>query len=238
MHKLTLISVFTVTCFSLFSQSIPILSALEGEKDNWESWLDVIPVSGDIKVGLMYHDGLKKINPSDLYVHIPSNENDYLCLEISSRNGRYEGKLSFSIKDLNKGLYKVDLQTQYEEQLLDFKPEDLTVLASISDNCKLEPENYTYASWTKIEDRPNKLKLWLNSSMRTVIKVKSEDEKGKKIQKFKCKKIRAKDSRAYNCMCDIDLSHITENSTFFIQQIKESLGGNKITTYEMKFKLQ
>ena len=72
--RLILVLILIPLSSNLFSQEIPKIRSLEKEGGDWESWLKIIPVSGDIKVGLTNTSKNKQISsPKSFYTYIPED---------------------------------------------------------------------------------------------------------------------------------------------------------------------
>jgi len=203
--------------------------------NDWEVWYDKVPVSGEIRVGIMVVNTDESISPSSFYVILPTHEEKYLFCEISSRDGRYEASLTYDISKLKIGCHKFEFPTQHKEELKQYSANDITILTSIGNNPDSDTSYFTSASWVFVNSIPENIVILLNSERRTTIVV--EDRKTKTNQEFSCEKIQAEASISYNSKCIIPSKVIDANSDVFIKQRVRRM--NKITynSYPITFKL-
>ena len=88
--------------------------------DMKERFLDAseIPVSGSLRVGIMAGVGSAKVRPDRFHVLLPAGRRDPLCVEISSRDGRYEARrLRYELRGSTAGLTRLDLPSQHLSEL-------------------------------------------------------------------------------------------------------------------------
>lgn len=203
--------------------------------DDWEVWYDRVPVSGEIRVGLMSTTKDLNINPSYFYINLPKHKEKRLCCEISSRDGRYEANLIYDIEDLKSGYYKFKLPTKHKNELKDYNSNDITILASIGDDCEKDRNYYTIASWNDVISASDTIYIFLNSEKRTSIVV--DNEKLSIEDEHPCKKIEKTSSIAYNCVCGIPAKQLSEETQLHIKQRVRRLRKISYNSYPLKIKL-
>ena len=203
--------------------------------NNWEVWYDNVPVSGEIRVGIMAENEDVSINPTTFYVMIPEHSEKFLSCEISSRDGRYEASVAYDISKLKSGNHEFSLPTKHLNDLKSFSYSDITILTSITDNLEMKAKYYTSASWKPIVNYPENIYVYLNSTRTTTLvavnKLKKEREE------YKCTKIENPSSIAYNKVCKFPSKIITANTKLLIKQRVRRM--NKITynSYPISIKL-
>jgi len=217
-----------LTCFS--QEILPIST-----DNDWEVWYDKVPVSGEIRVGIMNSIGDANINPSFFYVMIPNHSNNILQCEISSRDGRYEASISYNIENLKPGNHKFSLPTQHKNELKKYTSKDITILTSIGETSLENTAFYVSASWDPIVKYPEIIYIYINSERKSTIVI--QNLKSGTSQGYPCEKIQATSSIAYNSLCKIPTKNLDLNSTLFIKQRVRKM--NKITynRYPITFKL-
>lgn len=202
---------------------------------NWEVWYDNVPVSGEIRVGIMTKSNDKSINPTSFYVLIPEHSEKFLSCEISSRDGRYEASLVYDISKLAAGSHRFTLPTKHVSELKAYNFSDITILTSISDNLENKTKIYSSASWEPISNYPENIYVYLNSERTTTLlavnKVKNTREE------FKCVKIENPSSIAFNKICKFPSNIVHPKTELFIKQRVRRM--NKITynSYPISIKL-
>jgi len=212
-----------------YSQIMPEKSA----KD-WEVWYDKVPVSGEIRVGLMEDFTGGDLQPKTIYVLIPDKSKKYLCVEISSRDGRYKANREFKIEKLKIGSNQLIWPTNHTNELQNFNKQDLTILCSIGETCDDNPDYYTLASWSKGFDSDT-FHILLNSEKPPTISIKNMITKNN--VDIECEKLELSPMITFNCKCDIPKNLITQNSEMKI--VKRVRKINRITykRYPLPIKL-
>lgn len=203
--------------------------------DNWEVWFDKVPVSGEIRVGIMTSNEEVKINPTYFYVMIPKHAEKFLFCEISSRDGRYEASVSYDISNLKPGSHKFILPTQHINELKNYHSKDITILTSIGDKLSGDPTYFTSASWEPINSYPANIYILLNSEKKTSIVV--ENKKLNTQNEYPCEKIVTDSSIAYNCLCKIPTNVLDASSELFIKQRVRRMRKISYNSYPITFKL-
>ncbi len=202
---------------------------------NWEVWYDNVPVSGEIRVGVMVDQNEASINPTTFYVMIPELSEKFLSCEISSRDGRYEACVAYDISKLKSGSHQFTLPTKHVNDLKTYNFSDITILTSLSDNLENKGKFYTGASWEPISIFPENIYVYLNSARSTTLVAvnKSKNER----EEFKCIKIEKPSSIAYNKVCKFPSKAISPNTELLIKQRVRKM--NKITynSYPISIKL-
>ena len=202
---------------------------------NWEVWYDNVPVSAEIRVGIMADQNDTSINPTTFYVMIPKHTEKFLSCEISSRDGRYEASVAYDISKLKTGSHQFRLPTKHVNDLKTYNFSDITILTSISGNLENKSKFYTSASWKPISIYPENIYVYLNSERTTTLVAvnKSKNER----EDFKCIKIENPSSIAYNKVCKIPSKELKSGSELYIKQRVRRM--NKITynSYPISIKL-
>jgi hypothetical protein len=146
----------------------PTLRPQEKRGEGWERWSDRVPVSGGVRVGVMVLHGRAIQNVERMTITLPPTEAPWLCVEISSRDGRYSGRLRYDIGSAPRGAVDLEVPTAHVEELKGYSPEDLAILAAVADNCEGPAATYVVAAW----DTPapgSAVAAFLNSRVPTTI---------------------------------------------------------------------
>jgi hypothetical protein len=133
------------------------------KKDNWERWQKEVPVSGDVRVGVVAK-GDRRLTPTSLLVFLPSSTETTLCIELSSQDGRYSARLPYPLNDNTSRTVQLDLPTKYARELANYEPRQIAILASLGNGCSQPPSTYVLARWDLIEQVDDLLVL-LNSRL-------------------------------------------------------------------------
>ncbi len=119
-------------------------------------WQERVPVSGGIRVGVVvWQPG--RFNPRELALKLPPKSStlpelsqlpERLCVEISSRDGRYTALLEYRIANEPAGQIRALVDAQDLDKLNTAAAEDVAILASLSNDCRTQSAAvYLVASW-------------------------------------------------------------------------------------------
>ncbi len=229
MKQLILFYIVTIFCFQVQAQK----ERNDDKKNNWEIWQDKIPVSGGVRVGLMFEEVKNKINPLSFYVKIPPSEKDSICVEISSKDGRYSAKRTVPIKNNNGNPYhKYILPTKYKKELSSYNTDKVVILASLNEdsNCSKKVEFYLISSWEKPEPKDkDSIVVYVNSQIPIKIVVGNREP-------IDCLELDSP-TVAYNKKCvinDIKLDSLPNMIT--IEQRISRMGRIQLNNYEIPIK--
>ncbi|WP_220472567.1 hypothetical protein [Spirosoma foliorum] len=184
----------------------------------WEVFYTNIPVSGGVRVGIMAFENSDKIVPNSFFVRIPKHTQPLLCVEISSRDGRYQAKLPFTIVGSEPGIYELILPTQYQNELKNYSIKDITILAKITKACDEEPECYVLSAWNSPKFNQQQAYVYLNTDVYTELIL--SDLSNKSVEHvIECEKIPEPIATAYNCLCKLSGYDLTKYSEIRIKRI-------------------
>ena len=225
-----IIIIFLFSIFQCYSQIKP---SAEVENSDWEVYQEKIPVSGGVRVGLMLDQKDLEFNPSRFYVNIPKTVITNLCVEISSKDGRYSAKLNYDISATVNGFKEFYLPTKYVGELSNYASNELVILASLSNTCVEKVESYLISSWENSGEN-SAVVLYINSTIETSLMVKSSDGNS---EEFSFEKVNSP-TVAYNKKCVVPLNTLNGESTMlFINQRVRKMGRVKFNSYKMPLKL-
>lgn len=197
--------VVLIFCFFIFKgfgqTEVIIAPSEESVSKEWENWVENIPVSGGLKVGLMnYSTDDKKLEnnyyyvkfPLELYNSISAKNEAVLFAEFSSVDGRYSGKLDYLLKESNdQTMLKLGFPSKFLEELEDYSVNDIVVLVNVN----VANENYfLIASWDDNFEVADAV-LYLNSQLSTYLKV------NKLSDPVRCEELKKLPLVAYNKKC-------------------------------------
>ena len=211
------------------------------EKD-WEIWQEKVPISGNVRVGLMIDQSNEKhVNPEHFYAVIPEYEvkddspkTKNLCVELSSRDGRYSAKIDYTINltfidDDNPkhlGVEEFELPTKYIKELSKFTTNEVVILASLSDDCTRAPETYVLAGWFEINPSFTSFSVYLNSIMPARVQLGQSNI-------VQCQPLKPP-TVAYSKKCTIRaVESLQDNSVININQRRKRGTSTKNVTYKM-----
>ena len=213
--KCSLLIILLFSPLLVFTQIPP--QEIKNDKD-WETWYKDIPVSGEIRVGLMASlDSEEKLHPS-FFVQIPKNNESILCVTISSDDGRYTGNLTYDISDLDPGMHEFSWPTKFIKDLREFSTENISILSKLGSSCKDKEVQYVLSSWAKLDSKEN-VWIFLNSEQTAMIHIRNKISK--ELLKFKCNKLENQRNVAFNCSCKVPISEICKDcETAVVQRIR------------------
>lgn len=190
---------------------------------DWEVYYTKIPVSGGVRVGVMAFETRDKIAPASFFVKIPQHTQSKLCVEISSRDGRYQAKVPYAINGFEPGVYELSLPTKYRNELKNYTIRDITILAKIVKTCDQEAECYVLSAWNKPSFSNQQVYIYLNSEQFTELVLVNPRNSTEHI--IECETIVEPITTAYNCLCKVSGYNLSEFSDV---RIKRTI--RKVTT--------
>lgn len=202
------------------------------EDSNWEVYQEKVPVSGGVRVGLMFDQNETEFNPSQFFVNIPKTEITNLCVELSSKDGRYSAKLNYDISTVSEGLQQFYLPTKYRDELSDYASDELVILASLGNTCMEKPEFYLISGWNH-SSKPSSMVIYINSAIEASLALQSADG-GTAEFPFD---IVNSPAIAFNKKSVVPLNEIQPTSTvLYIKQRIRKMGRVKFNSYEIPLK--
>ena len=196
-------------CFA-FGQTYPDEQALENE---WEQWQDKVPVSGSVSVGLMLDQANDAFDPSSFYIVIPDTETTNICVELSSKDGRYSANINYDISDLESGIQQFILPTKYKSELAAYSADEVVILATLSASCDGKPDTYLVSGWLQMSSL-KRISVYVNSIVPTTLVVVNNDESA---VSFSCETLELP-KVAYNKKCTIPLEVYNTATSLVIKE--------------------
>ncbi len=224
------------------AKKAPVKPLLKAMPPTWEVYHGGpngrIPVSGEVRVGIMASESNNKVSPRSFFVKIPGQEakSSILCVEISSRDGVYEARLPYDITKFEAGVYEFELPTRYYSELRNYSAREITILARVGRGCESNPEYYVPSDWQSPAFGSENLYIYLNSDVSTEVNFLNPDTKSKEV--VKCTRINESATAAYNCRCVVPKSKLGSKApaTRVIRRIK-SLSSSQSLVYELPIHL-
>lgn len=180
-----------------------------------ESFLEKVTVSGGIRAGFMYNSSLVHVDVHKLFIYLHRDLDDQdamLCVNMVSRDGRYAASWQHNIGKQAAGAINIELPSKYQEQIANYTPDALVVLAAITkNNCSSPEAKYIPASWGDVKQ--SDFVLYVNSgNTDTVIGIPGQAER------IPCTKIAAESTIAFDTKCIVSRDILMEpKSIFFVR---------------------
>lgn len=187
-----------------------------------ESWVDKVPVSGEIRTGILLQNDFCESLKSSFSVRLPQNNTyNLLGVEISSNDGRYNYRSVYNItKESGWVNLKREAGEALEKKLKSYKCNELTILAWIKNDFDRDKENFVVAHWGNAFDKKFAY-IHLLSENPAFIYITYSD--GNAPVKYDCKQIDKLANVAYNCECAVPLEKITASSQIsVVQRVRRS----------------
>lgn len=219
--------ILILLCLSLeiFGQIKPV-----NLSNDWEVWYGKVPVSGEIRVGILSSFDSTNIVDKSFYVHIPQEHGEFLCVQINSIDGRYKGELQYNIKELDSGVFEFYWPSSHLGDLKKFSHQELSILCTTDNNCDSDTNDYLVSSW---KNTPvDTVYVLLNSDKKTYISI--FDKEKETETKISCDKMDKLSMVTFNCVCKIPEKDITNNSQITIKQRIRRPGRVTFNKYPMK----
>lgn len=178
-----------------------------------ESYLEKVTVSGGIRAGFMHQSNLEHIDLNKLYVHLQHDIKDQdamLCVNMVSRDGRYAASWQYPLGEQQTGSILVNMPSKYQDQISNYAPDSLVVLAAITKkDCLSKEIQYVPVSWG--DSATNDYVLYVNSG-NTDTEIGIPGSTGR----IHCAKINADSTIAYDTKCMMKTDILTEPKSIFI----------------------
>lgn len=228
----------TFLACAMFTLSVPPLLGQpispDGLSPGWEQWFDEVPVSGGVRVGVVTEPSPSPVDPQTFTVFLASADRSRICVEVSSKDGRYEARLEYDIAGREAGATAFELPTAFGEQLGSYAGRDLAILTYVGD-CGEAPEEYLAATWGGSSD-PDTVVVFVNSQVPTFV---VGGERGRTDFTYECVPA-AGDvaAKAYNKECRVPASVIRPGNSFkVIRRIRKPGGRIEMRPYNLPLRL-
>lgn len=172
-----------------------------------ESYSQNVKVVGEFLVGVQLKN---KDNKRLLHVLFPKDTSGFLCIALSSIDGKYKATLSHQIETPVSGTTKINFKSNYPGILSDYSNQEIAISSSIRPSCDSHAiSKRLVSSWS--DDTSDELILLIRSNARKDVAY--IPAKNNYVVKSKCKKIRKSYNVSYDKYCSIkglDLSKISQ----------------------------
>ena len=200
---------------SAFAQARPPLDPNPNPPPRgWEQWRETVPVSGGLRVGIMAEPEPAP-GPGSLTVWLPETEAAFLCVELSSQDGRYIASFAYDIRGQSAGPLALNLpRSEYGSQVRSIPRSQLAILARLASRCGTVPDtpgDFVVAGWRRSEIG-DRIFVLLNSRLPT--EVVAGD--GRRIaQRYPCETLSGT-TTAFNLRCTIPIGDMVSGRSFEI----------------------
>lgn len=213
--KFAILNLYLICFVGLNAQIVPI-----NMNDDWETWTENIKVSGETRVGLIDDYYSKNFIEDHFNVYIPRICSDRVCVQISSRDGRYSADLIYDVSDVCGGEVLFSFPTNYKRKLRQFETEDISILASCIGNCEDDKELFLISNWLSPE-KSDSIKILINSQVSANFII--EDTLRKTSKEFYFYPIKKEGNRSFNQISIIHKSELSAGSNCKIIQKRLTL---------------
>jgi len=125
----------------------------------------LVPVAGEVLVGVVSGQANQSINPNSLYLRLVPSTARSLCVDVISRDATYLASIVYDITGTKPGIYRLRFPTSYRTQLASFKIFELGILASTKTDCSSgrQPDSIFPVYWTSSPQPTEPLAVLVNS---------------------------------------------------------------------------
>lgn len=181
-----------------------------------ERWVQDVAVSGGVRVGVMASPTGDPVDPDQFTVYLPDIAGArVLCVEISSRDGRYNAAIEYDLAGVTSGPRRLGLRdAQFRGALVRYAQVELAILARLQEECgaPADPEGaFIVADWAQGQE-PTSLTVLLNS--RVPAEIVGEDE-GRTVIRVPCSDLEGT-TTAFNLRCDLDRALLTPATRLYV----------------------
>ena len=178
-----------------------------------ERYVASVPVSGGLRVGVMAIPRQQRPEADSLFVILPSTRKSALCVEVSSRDGRYEGRLEYPLADGDSGSVSLKFRSRHRGDIEDLEADELAILAHVAEKCDGKVETFVVAAWEPITV-PDTVTVFLNSRVPTYV---IALQAGKVQHETRCADLSAT-TTAFNLRCAVPYSWITSTNKLYVRK--------------------
>jgi hypothetical protein len=223
-----LVILLSINCLFLTAQTTPV-EPRSPIDEVWRKDMD-IPVSGEIRAGLVFDLEDDNYVKDFFYVNLPKEKFDLLYVEITSNDGRYNASLSYDIKNKPSGQLKLKWSTEFYTDLKTFNSKELTILSWLGNDEDVERKDFVISNWSSFNSEEF-VYIILNSEQQATINVYNPITNIS--LDFKCELFIDQPHVSFGSYCKIPLKVITEDSEVsVIQRARKSFN-----RYPMNLKL-
>ena len=151
----------------------------QNQGSEWEEWHDPIPVSGEIRVGVMAgSDQTISGEQKSFYIKVPQDfSNNVLCVSISSIDGRYTASMQYNATHLIPGaINELKWASRYVTDLAEIKDERIAILVGTGEECKDRPKEFLVAAWDYKSFEEDEIYFYANSSVNPKLLITKDDK--------------------------------------------------------------
>ncbi|MBK9736885.1 MAG: hypothetical protein IPO92_18780 [Saprospiraceae bacterium] len=141
-----------------------------------EVWQNKIPISGGLKVGVLYGVSENMKVQKSFFVKLPKGTYNQLCVKFNSRDGKFFADMQYDISKVKEGLIELEYPTKYWQSIQAYTTDKIAILANISKLCNEGDQILVPASWNKAEIQKG-INIILNSDKNPKIEIFDLDSK-------------------------------------------------------------
>lgn len=203
-------------CLLLVPPSLPAQDDLRQGRVVSEQWVADVAVSGGVRVGVMASPSEAGVDPDAFTVFLPGPlATDALCVEISSRDGRYSARIEYDLAGAEAGALRLGLaNTRHGSELGAYSEIELAILARLRDGCAAPADAeapFVVAGW-RAGAAPDVVTVLLNS--RIPAEIVGEDG-GRQTLRVRCSDLEG-GTTAFNLRCDLDPSLLSPTTSLYV----------------------
>ena len=175
------------------------------QPDRFEEALNPqVNVSGATRGGVLVSALERPESLETLTVRMPpETKTSQLCLALVTRDGRYQGRMEFSLPPDSDDFIELTYPTQFRQQLLEANEPYLAVLAGLSADCDADETVYIPTAW-KRPDALSEIQLIINAGNLDAYVVVPVFDGG--ARRFECERVATSPTIAFNRICTIELA--------------------------------
>jgi hypothetical protein len=176
-----------------------------------DNWISVIPASTGVRAGIMTGDLQGSIDPDVIAVLVPDTQEEFLCLNLNSRDSRYNAEWEHRITGLSPGLVWLHIPSRYRERLARYRAGQVAALARLgpcASGSTPTATSYLATSWTG--DFSGVITVFINSRSPTVTISAPE------LEPIRCSRLPG--GVAYRYQCAVPLVRIGNQANLVVRR--------------------
>jgi hypothetical protein len=192
--------------FALLALALPAPATAQPlQPERFEESLNPeVKVSGATRGGVLL-DALESPESLEaIVVRVPESfATGRICLDLVSRDGRYEASLELSLPAERDNFIEIAYPTRFREELTGSEQPYLAALASLRGDCQGEVSAFLPATWGSASE-PDRIDVLINAGHNDARIVVPTDSGSRRA--FPCRRLEAQPTIAFDRVCTVELA--------------------------------
>lgn len=168
-----------------------------------ETFSPSVNLSGSLIVGVRFGGALSgRLDVSRLGMMLPASGAHYVCLQMTTQDGRYYGDQSYDASGTGSGAHALDISSQYASSLSNYEAGDLAPLLVVQDKKCVDGVTGTIVVATLPGADTGKITIYVNNRSQSIGAFLVDQER-KPLASTECAAITSGARTAFDHVCEI-----------------------------------